>query len=63
MIIGVVLFVFMCVLGELLLSNIRFNLFVDIVNEYLGFFGGFVIGWIYWLCWIVLSMLDLIVMG
>ena len=27
-------------LGELLLSNTRFNSFVDIANEYLGPFGG-----------------------
>ncbi len=45
MIIGVVLFAFMRALGELLLSNTRFNSFVDIANEYLGPFGGFVIGW------------------
>ena len=36
MIIGVVLFAFMRALGELLLSNTRFNSFVDIANEYLG---------------------------
>ncbi len=35
MIIGVVL-AFMRALGELLLSNTRFNSFVDIANEYLG---------------------------
>jgi hypothetical protein len=32
----------------LLLSNSKFNSFVDIANEYLGPFGGFVIGWTYW---------------
>lgn len=63
MIIGVVLFAFMRALGELLLSNTRFNSFVDIANEYLGPFGGFVIGWTYWLCWIVSSMSDLTAMG
>ena len=50
-------------LGELLLSNTRFNSFVDIANEYLGPFGGFVIGWTYWLCWIVSRMSDLTAMG
>lgn len=62
MIIGVVLFAFMRALGELLLSNTRFNSFVDIANEYLGPFGGFVIGWTYWLChWLdLLAMLDCI---
>ena len=36
LIIGIVLFAFMRALGELLLSNTRFNSFVDIANEYLG---------------------------
>ena len=33
MIIGMVMFAFMRALGELLLSNTRFNSFVDIANE------------------------------
>ena len=53
MIIGMVMFAFMRALGELLLSNTRFNSFVDIANEYIGPFAGFVIGWTYWLAWIV----------
>ena len=44
MLIGIVLFAFMRALGELLLSNSKFNSFVDIANEYLGPFGGFVMG-------------------
>ena len=43
MIIGMVMFAFMRALGELLLSNTRFNSFVDIANEYIGPFAGFVI--------------------
>lgn len=63
MLIGIVLFAFMRALGELLLSNSKFNSFVDIANECLGPFGGFVIGWTYWVCWIVSSMSDLTAMG
>ncbi len=63
MLIGIVLFAFMRALGELLLSNSKFNSFVDIANEYLGPFGGFVIGWTYWVCWIVSSMSDLTAMA
>ena len=63
MLIGIVLFAFMRALGELLLSNSKFNSLVDIANEYLGPFGGFVIGWTYWVCWIVSSMSDLTAMG
>ena len=44
MIIGMILFAFMRGLGELLLSNSKFNSFDDIADEYLGSFGGFVIG-------------------
>lgn len=63
MIIGMILFAFMRALGELLLSGTHFNSFVDIANEYIGPFGGFVIGWTYWICWIVSSMSDLTAMG
>ena len=63
MIIGMVMFAFMRALGELLLSNTRFNSFVDIANEYIGPFAGFVIGWTYWLAWIASSMSDLMTMG
>ena len=63
MIIGMVMFAFMRALGELLLSNTRFNSFVDIANEYIGPFAGFVIGWTYWLAWIASSMSDLTAMG
>lgn len=44
MIIGMILFAFMRGLGELLLSNSKFNSFDGIADEYLGSFGGFVIG-------------------
>ena len=53
MIIGMVLFAFMRALGELLLSNTQYNSFVDIANDFLGPFGGFVIGWTYWISWII----------
>ena len=63
MIIGMVLFAFMRALGELLLSNTQYNSFVDIANDFLGPFGGFVIGWTYWISWIISSMSDLTAMG
>ena len=56
-------FCFYACFRELLLSNTKFNSFVDIANEYIGPFGGFVIGWTYWICWIVSSMSDLTAMG
>ena len=53
MIIGIILFAFMRALGELLLSNSRFNSFVDIAMKISE---ASVIGWTYWICWVVSSM-------
>lgn len=63
LIIGVVLFMFMRGLGELLLSNSRYKSFVDIANDQLGPYAGFLIGWTYWMSWITSSMSDLTAMG
>ncbi|MEB8127813.1 gamma-aminobutyrate permease [Staphylococcus succinus] len=63
LIIGVVLFMFMRGLGELLLSNTRYKSFVDIANDQLGPYAGFLIGWTYWMSWITSSMSDLTAMG
>lgn len=63
LIIGFVLFIFMRGLGELLLSNTKYKSFVDIANDQLGPYAGFLIGWTYWLSWITSSMSDLTAMG
>lgn len=60
LIIGIMLFLVMRALGELLLSNLRYKSFLDFVSELLGPFAGFVLGWSYWLCWIVVGIADLI---
>lgn len=57
-IVGIVLFMFMRGLGEILISNENFKSFADITNEYIGPFAGFITGWTYWLCWIITGMAE-----
>lgn len=60
---GVVCFLIMRALGELLLSNLNYHSFVDFVHDYLGDKAAFVTGWTYWFCWISLAMADLTAVG
>lgn len=53
----------MCVLGEFLLLNINNYFFLDFVVEYFGKKVVFIIGWMYWFCWVLIVMVDLIVIG
>ena len=55
---GVVVFLTMRVLGEMLISDLRFRSFRDLVTHYLGPWGGFITGWMYWAFWIVTGMQD-----
>ena len=63
MITGVILFFVMRALGELLLSNLNYNSFVDFVQDYLGNGAAFITGWTYWFCWISLAMADVTAAG
>lgn len=62
-IIGFFLFFVMRALGELLLSNSRYNTFADFTGEYLGPWAGYFIGWTYWLSWVVACVGDVVVIG
>ncbi|MCG7339053.1 amino acid permease [Staphylococcus sp. ACRSN] len=57
-IVGFVLFMFMRAMGEMLLSDTKFNSFADITNEYVGSLAGFITGWTYWLTWIISGMAE-----
>lgn len=57
-ILGVIFFLFMRLLGELLLSNLNYHSFTDITKDYLGEFAGYMTGWTYWFCWIVTGMAE-----
>ncbi|KQY87287.1 D-alanine/D-serine/glycine permease [Paenibacillus sp. Root52] len=60
---GIVLFLIMRALGELLLSNLNYHSFVDFVRDYLGEMAAFVTGWTYWFCWISIAMADVTAVG
>ncbi|BCZ44896.1 amino acid permease [Clostridium gelidum] len=60
---GVICFFIMRALGELLLSNLKYNSFVDFVHDYLGNGAAFITGWTYWFCWISVAMADLTASG
>lgn len=60
---GVICFLIMRSLGELLLSNLNYHSFVDFVQDYLGNMAAFITGWTYWFCWISIAMADLTAVG
>ncbi|WP_446898921.1 amino acid permease [Clostridium sp. LBM24168] len=60
---GVICFLIMRALGELLLSNLNYHSFVEFVHDYLGDGAAFITGWTYWFCWISLAMADLTASG
>ncbi|WP_312099206.1 amino acid permease [Niallia sp.] len=60
---GIICFLIMRALGELLLSNLEYHSFVDFVNDYFGNRAAFVTGWTYWFCWISIAMADLTAIG
>ncbi|MGM7723713.1 amino acid permease [Metabacillus sp. Hm71] len=60
---GVICFLIMRSLGELLLTNLNYHSFVDFVGDYLGNMAAFITGWTYWFCWICIAMADLTAVG
>lgn len=60
---GIICFLIMRALGELLLSNTEYHSFVEFVHDYLGKGAAFVTGWTYWFCWICIAMADLTAVG
>ncbi|MBJ9974197.1 amino acid permease [Pseudomonas sp. S75] len=62
-IVGFFLFFIMRAMGELLLSDLRFRSFADVVAHYLGPRAGFMLSWSYWLSWSVAVIADVIVVA
>lgn len=60
MIIGFMFFFVMRVMGELLFSNLEYKFFSDFVFDLFGSWVGYFIGWIYWFCWVVIGMVDVV---
>jgi D-serine/D-alanine/glycine transporter len=63
LIVGIAVFFVMRALGELLLSNSGYQSFTDFAADYIGPWAGFVTGWTYWFCWIMIAMADIIAVG
>ncbi|AGF74686.1 D-serine/D-alanine/glycine transporter [Bartonella australis AUST/NH1] len=58
--VGCFLYFVMRAMGELLLSNAQYRSFADFSADLLGPFIGFLIGWCYWLSWVVAGAADVI---
>lgn len=60
---GIICFLMMRALGELLLSNTEDHTFIEFVQDYMGEKTAFVTGWTYWFCWISVAMADITAVG
>lgn len=59
-VVGVMLFVMMRAMGELLLSNLGYRTFQDFAADYLGDWARFFVGWTYWLCLLSIATADVV---
>lgn len=60
LVIGMVLFLVMRQLGELLLSNLNYKTFGDIAKDQIGPWAGFMVAWNYWFSWVIGCVADLV---
>lgn len=60
---GVVIFLIMRALGELLIYRPVSRSFADYAEEFLGRFPAFATGWVYWLMWVVTAMAEITAAG
>lgn len=60
---GIVCFLLMRALGELLLSDLGVHSYVDFIRQYLGETWGFVAGWTYWGAWVTIAMAEVTAAG
>ncbi|MDF7626776.1 amino acid permease [Lactobacillaceae bacterium L1_55_11] len=60
---GLFIFAMMRALGELLISDDSKPVFIDFMEKYLGPRAGFILGWTYWMSWIVIAMAELTAVG
>ena len=59
-VIGAVLFLVMRAMGTVLISSRKYGTFSDYVADLMGPWAGFVVGWTYWLCWIVTGTAEVV---
>ncbi|MFC6164092.1 amino acid permease [Lactiplantibacillus dongliensis] len=60
---GLMCFLLMRALGELLLSDLNTHSYIDFIRQYLGEKTGFVAGWTYWVCWVTIAMAEITAAG
>lgn len=60
---GIICFLLMRAMGELLLSDLNTHSFIDFIAKYLGKDVGEIAGWTYWVCWITIAMADVTASG
>lgn len=60
---GIICFLLMRAMGELLLSNLNYRTFIEPMREYLGERTAFVAGWVYWACWVAIAMAEVTAIG
>lgn len=60
---GVICFWMMRAMGEMMMTNLHYHSFVDLIHKYWGHRAGFVIGWAYWASWIAIAMAELTAIG
>ena len=61
--VGMFLFLLMRALGELILSDLHKNTYIDFITEYLGKNVGTVAGYLYWFSWLTLAMAEVTALG
>ena len=61
--VGFFLFLLMRALGELILSDIKKNTYIDFISEYLGKSIGTTTGYLYWFSWLTLAMAEITALG
>jgi amino acid transporter, AAT family len=60
---GVVIFIIMRALGELLMYRPVAGSFATYADEFVGPWAGFAVGWTYWLMWVVIGMAEITAVG
>ncbi|XCB29872.1 amino acid permease [Arcanobacterium hippocoleae] len=60
-IIGLMLFLIMRAMGEVLLHDLSYKSFQDFTGHLLGPFAGYLTGWSYWVLWVIIAIGDMVV--
>lgn len=59
---GIILFIIMAALGEMAIAHPNLNV-QRLVNKAFGFQVSFIVGWLYWINWIIVTVVELLAAG